>query len=286
MIKRSKPLRFSALDLLSKLLTFDPKDRLTVDEALNHPWLAPFQNLEEFSEPPTVFDKWRSIEEMDTTEQFRDALYSEVMEFREEVRNLGLDGVSNASDYEDALDGFAPEPPSNGTAIPEIPPANPSNVEAVPFPTSEAEYADEDAPGAIPSASSLSRFAKDPYRTYSTTRRTSIFSIADRSAGPSTAMVPEEGSLDRTYPSFTSRSRIQSSDTLGGSVAAAPPRFFRQLSTVSISGIADANRANGIVGATEAAANTLARAADAPASELPSEWGRKDGADRSAGGSS
>lgn len=262
-------------------MTFDPKDRLTVDEALNHPWLAPFQNLEEFSEPPTVFDKWRAIEDIDTTEQFRAALYSEVMEFREEVRNLGLDGVSSVSDYEDALDGSSPDSPSNLTAKPEIPPSVPSIVEAVPFPTSEAEYADEDAPGAIPTASSLSRFAKDPYRTYSTTRRTSIFSIADRSAGPSTAIVPEEGSLDRTFSNFTSRSRIQSSDTLGGGVSAAPPRFLRQLSTVSISGLADANRANGIVGVAEAAENSLAIAADAPASELPSEWGRKDGTDRS-----
>lgn len=275
---------------MSKLLTFDPKDRLTVDEALNHPWLAPFQNLEEFSEPPTVFDKWRALEDMDTTEQFRAALFSEVMEFREEVRNLGLDGISSTSDYEDALDGTVLDTSADGTEMPEVPPSAPSAVEAVPFPTSSAEYADEDAPGAIPTASSLSRFSKDPYRTYSTTRRTSIFSIADRSmsAGPATATVPEEGSQDRPYAFPTSRSRIQSSDTLGGSVAAAagPPRFFRQLSTVSISGLPDANRANGIVGAGEAVANSLARAGDAPASELPSEWGRKDGANHSSGGSS
>lgn len=213
---------------------------------------------------------------MDTTEQFRAALYREVMEFREEVRNIAVEAASNASDYEDALDDSFPDPASIRPAQPEVASGGPSVVEPVPFPSSEAEYADEDAPGAIPAASNFSRF-RDPYRTYSTTRRTSIFSIGDRSAGPSTATVPEEGSLDRSY-TFGSRSRIQSSDTLGGSSAAAPPRFFRQLSSVSINGLADAHRANGIVEAGDAAANTLARAADAPASELPSEWGRKSAA--------
>lgn len=281
----------SALDLISKLLTFDPKYRLTVDEALAHPWLSSYHDLNEYPDDPPIFDRWREVEALDTTAEFRTALYKEVMEFREEVRNIAvdtaLDDVAEHSEYEDALDESAlhPAPPSapaatNGT-VEEPATATPLVSEPVPFPTSEAPLGADDVPGAIPSPSTISRFSKDPYRAYA--RRTSIFSIHnDRSvsAGPSTAVVGgEEGSLDRTYAYPTSRSRIQSSDTLGPAAATASvmPRFLRQLSTVSISDIADANRATGIV--------AMAKGPDAPVSELPSEWARKSSAGQSSGGS-
>lgn len=31
---------FLAIDLIKKLLTVDPKKRITVDEALQHPWIS------------------------------------------------------------------------------------------------------------------------------------------------------------------------------------------------------------------------------------------------------
>lgn len=192
------------------------------------------------------------------------------MEYRKEVRNFGLEAAGGAPGHVDAPDGFTGDPTAS-SSLERGDEATAPSEGPIPFPKSEADDSDEDVPGAIPTASSLSRFAKDPYRAYSTSRRTSIFSVTDRS-GPSTAAMMEEGSLDRSYP-FPTRSRIQSSDAVGGAAAPAP-RFIRQLSTVSISGLADAARANGIVDAGDAADASLARAADAPASELPSEWGR------------
>ena len=36
-----------ALDLLKKLLMFDPNKRITIDNALSHPYLANFHNAED-----------------------------------------------------------------------------------------------------------------------------------------------------------------------------------------------------------------------------------------------
>lgn len=269
----------TALDLISKLLTFDPKHRLSVEEALSHPWLSSYHDLNEYPEDPEKFTRWREVELLDTTEEFRTALYREVMEFRAEVRSIGADTAEE--EYHDALDGSfvvgSASPPSaishstsNGNGIDShLPPQSQSQTltEAVPFPSTGGE----DIAGDIPPQSAISRFAKDPYRAYA--RRASMFSIYDHDrdprTGPPTATIPEEGGQG-SY--MTSRSRIQSSDTLGAAAAATAPRFLRQLSTVSISGLADASRANGIVGG--GIVPDITKAADAPVSELPSEWAK------------
>lgn len=185
------------------------------------------------------------------------------MNFRQEVRSLALEAES---EHEDAIHDA--KAPSGHTG--------PGTPEQVPFPRSEADDATDedakDAPSAIPPRASISRYVTDPYRAYSISKRTSVFSLHERTAsGPPTANILEEGSLDRSYP-FPSRSRIQSSDAIGGG-SAAPPRFIRHLSTVSI---ADATKTNGMGPINgEVVPNSIARAADAPASELPSEWARK-----------
>jgi len=45
-----------ALDLLQKMLVFDPKKRITADEALNHPFLAEIHSHWHTLKPPTKFD--------------------------------------------------------------------------------------------------------------------------------------------------------------------------------------------------------------------------------------
>jgi serine/threonine protein kinase len=51
----------TALDLLEKMLAFDPGDRITVLEALEHPWLAAYHDVSDEPECPTTFEKWRKI---------------------------------------------------------------------------------------------------------------------------------------------------------------------------------------------------------------------------------
>jgi mitogen-activated protein kinase 7 len=77
-----------ALDLLQKMLTFDPSARISVPDALAHPWLASYH--EETDEPdcPTVFEKWRDIEKLETLEDFRKALWEEIEDYRMEVRGI------------------------------------------------------------------------------------------------------------------------------------------------------------------------------------------------------
>jgi mitogen-activated protein kinase 7 len=47
---------FSALDLLGRLLAFDPAQRITVEEALEHPYLAIWHDPNDEPEAPAPFD--------------------------------------------------------------------------------------------------------------------------------------------------------------------------------------------------------------------------------------
>ncbi|KAL0576458.1 hypothetical protein V5O48_005533 [Marasmius crinis-equi] len=77
-----------ALDLLIKMLSFDPDERITVPQALEHPWLAAYHDVADEPECPTKFDKWRQIEELQTIEEFREALWNEIQDYRQEVRGV------------------------------------------------------------------------------------------------------------------------------------------------------------------------------------------------------
>ncbi|KAJ3561800.1 hypothetical protein NP233_g9974 [Leucocoprinus birnbaumii] len=96
--KRTVPLRrlmpnadVQALDLLGKMLTFDPSERVSVIEALEHPWLSSYHEPDDEPTCPEKFDKWRDIEELETLEQFREALWNEIEDFRKEVRGMNID---------------------------------------------------------------------------------------------------------------------------------------------------------------------------------------------------
>jgi len=73
-----------AIDFLSKTLTFDPKKRMTVDEALEHPYLAAYHDPED--EPvvtplsPSYFQFDMHKDEL-TKDQLKELLYNEVMSF-------------------------------------------------------------------------------------------------------------------------------------------------------------------------------------------------------------
>ncbi|KAJ6581383.1 kinase-like domain-containing protein [Mycena capillaripes] len=92
-----------AIELLSHMLTFDPDQRFTVAEALEHPWLSGYHEPEEEPECTEVFEKWKAIEELKTLDEFRVALWNEIQDYRREVRG-GIDDEDEflASDAEES----------------------------------------------------------------------------------------------------------------------------------------------------------------------------------------
>lgn len=77
-----------ALDFISRLISFDPAERPTAEEALAHSWLATYHDVDDEPVCQRPFDRWQTIEELETLEQFRDALVNEVYDCRREVRNF------------------------------------------------------------------------------------------------------------------------------------------------------------------------------------------------------
>ena len=80
-----------ALDLLARMLTFDPTERVTVFEALEHSWLSSYHDPDDEPLCPEKFDKWKDIEKLETLEQFREAIWNEIEDYRKEVRGMSID---------------------------------------------------------------------------------------------------------------------------------------------------------------------------------------------------
>jgi hypothetical protein len=290
------------VDLLSKLLTFEPAQRLTATQALEHPFFSAYHDLDDEPESPEKFDRWREVERLETLEQFRGSLLKEVLEFREEVRSIGAEAAASMANGDsitpEARDPSPPTLPSDPTPLPTPAPEHPElsheengNVTSVPFPGSPDERPDDIA-GQIPTSSMLSKFT-DPYQTYA--RRTSLYSerrdsilnaaaaaLANARLGhgeqPSSQSRLGEGAMnDGMQASYIvpARSRVTSVDEaalMGHGYG--HPQLLRQLSTMST------NNPQGITrdGPLALGGNDLERsaAADALPSTAPSEWSKKD----------
>ncbi|KAI0629281.1 kinase-like protein [Trametes polyzona] len=85
-----------AVDLLTKLLHFDPAARITVAEALEHPWLSAYHDVNDEPECPTKFEGWKRIEQLETLPQFREAIWNEIQDYRKEVRSIYFDTEQSA----------------------------------------------------------------------------------------------------------------------------------------------------------------------------------------------
>lgn len=70
------------------MLALDPEIRMSVVEALEHPWLSAYHDPDDEPVCPDLFEKWNMIENLKTIEQYREALWREISEYRNEVRGI------------------------------------------------------------------------------------------------------------------------------------------------------------------------------------------------------
>ncbi|XP_020308060.1 mitogen-activated protein kinase 9 isoform X3 [Oncorhynchus kisutch] len=94
-------LKSQARDLLSKMLVIDPESRISVEEALNHPYIHVWYDPGEAdAPPPQICDK--QLEEREhSIEQWKELIYEELIDWEERNKN----GVTK--DESDAVRGLA-----------------------------------------------------------------------------------------------------------------------------------------------------------------------------------
>ncbi|SPO31832.1 related to MAP kinase [Ustilago trichophora] len=90
-----------ALDLVAKLLTWDPDQRLTAEQALRHPWLKAYHESNARWQPPQPFDKFADVEFIHSLRQFKSSLQREADEMRMELEELEreeMEGLADAAE--------------------------------------------------------------------------------------------------------------------------------------------------------------------------------------------
>ncbi|CAG8546755.1 4949_t:CDS:10 [Acaulospora colombiana] len=97
-----------ALDLLERLLTFDPAQRITVEEALEHPYLAVWHDP---NDEPTCSEPFDfSFESVDDPDQMRVMIAQEVSTFRALVRRQHVPQLSVATGRTNTSSGLSKIP--------------------------------------------------------------------------------------------------------------------------------------------------------------------------------
>lgn len=275
----SQPNNYStqALDLLEKMIAFDPSSRITIPDALSHPWLAAYHEESDEPDCPAKFEKWRDIEKLETLDEFRDALWKEIEDYRMEVRGMKPETSPFPSLVEK---GHIQSSPSL------------SPVQSIRSPTTERDHkfldADTLAPPTItPSETFHATEPTDPVVTYA--RRSSIIPPGRQSTSPMASTVhPLPATVDGPpmtsnvieFPSetYVVPARSRAASTTGGDITAR--KLLRTLSTVSIHESAE-GLPGGLAGVALIGRYITDREseADAPTSEMPLEFAGRRGQD-------
>jgi serine/threonine protein kinase len=283
------------------MLTFDPKARITVLEALEHPWLASYHDVDDEPECAEKFEKWRVIEKLETLEDFREVLWNEIEDYRREVRGLGLD-FSTLGSMEVTPSNLTPPKDDVGEVRVELPVEAKTEVkkkEEEEARSIERQEGDSSITPPVPTAD-LHRppLPADPVVTYS--RRPSIIQPSRRGSAFPSPQVPHqtlpsytEGPLISepgpippgstfVFPSTNTQyvlpARSRTTSTAGAEVTR---KLLRTLSTVSIHESAE-GLAGGLAGIAPIGKYIVEKqttGADAPASEMPQEFGIDEGSE-------
>ncbi|CAE7223366.1 unnamed protein product [Rhizoctonia solani] len=297
----------SALDLLSHMVTFDPAKRLTVLDALKHPYLEAYHDEDDEPECESKYEHWKDIEKLETIDQFRTAIWNEVEEFRREVREMVVESEPQAKANGTATKTEKEAPITTpviaespivvkeeaGEVVDILPPVEEdAPVGTIPFPSSgRASPSPAGASVPLPRQQSVNARTKsnvDPYEAYA--RRSSLLA----SASPHTltsGLLPGADSKDaqsaggepQTTASYVVPARSRAASAADSTISAAglsghgtfPRTILRTLSTLSVND-------SGAAGATAIALGRIKddkgdiTAADAPPSSIPLEFRPKE----------
>jgi len=283
---------YVALDLLDKMLSFDPSNRINVTKALAHPWLAAYHDVNDEPICPQKFDRWREIEALQTVDELRAALWNEINDFRREVRAVGLEADEQPSPLPSEI-------PMRSTSVPSDVQLSPQREDISQVAARSRRQSTSNSPAQERKSSIEARGrTRDPVVSYA--RRASVFSARDRDsvifAEPeglpvtitrTPSLAGEDPGLPPTGPGVpfpstgTPEGYVVPARQRTTSAAGAPgagSRLLRTLSTVSIHEIANA----GVAAEVARLIRAKETAADAPASEMPKEigGGRSESVDR------
>lgn len=116
MPKKSFPSLFpqanpDALDLLDKMLSFDPSSRISVEQALEHPYLHIWHDPSDEPDCPTTFNF--DFEVIDEVPEMRRVILEEVMHFRQLVRTVPGAGALSGQ-LQQGAPGQVPMPQAGG----------------------------------------------------------------------------------------------------------------------------------------------------------------------------
>ncbi|KAJ8361378.1 hypothetical protein SKAU_G00179030 [Synaphobranchus kaupii] len=76
-----------ARDLLSKMLVIDASKRISVDEALKHPYINVWYDPTEVEAPPPLITDKQLDEREHTVDEWKDLIYKEVLDWEERLKN-------------------------------------------------------------------------------------------------------------------------------------------------------------------------------------------------------
>lgn len=102
-----------ALDLLDKMLAFDPSSRISVEQALEHPYLHIWHDASDEPDCPTTFNF--DFEVVDEVPEMRGLILDEVYRFRQTVRTFsGSTASQGAAPGQQGSAGQVPLPQGGG----------------------------------------------------------------------------------------------------------------------------------------------------------------------------